>query len=126
MSQRLRNNAPYLHVLAGGTPVQRKGVLRGAKKDLIETVCECALNILQGNISLSKTEKQKLNCHKHTLRSLCNRKVGLNKKKKKLLNQKGGFLPALIAPIVASLVGDFAIRGIRRGIQRRRQRRTKK
>lgn len=126
MSRRLKKNIPFLHALAKGSQPQRKGILQGAKKDLLETICECALNVLHGNVPLSSSEKRKLKSHKHTLRNLCNRKIALQNKKRKLLNQKGGFLPALIAPIIASLVGDIAVKGIQHGIRRRRQRQKKK
>ena len=45
MSQRVRNHAPYLQVLAQGNTKQRQGVIQGASKELIACVCECALNI---------------------------------------------------------------------------------
>ena len=61
MSKRLQAHAPYLHVLVNGTAKQREGILRGANKELIYCLCECALNVLQGNVKLHNSgEKIKL------------------------------------------------------------------
>ena len=125
MSRRLEANAPYLHVLAKGSRTQRNGVLKGANKDLVECLCECALNILHGNVPLTSQQKRNLRCHKNTLRSLGSRTVSLTEKKKKLVNQKGGFISALAVPVL-SILGELVIGGIKKGIARRRQRRTKK
>ena len=125
MSQRLKANVPYLHVLAKGSQTQRNGVLKGAKKDLVECLCECALNILHGNVPLSGEQKRKLRCHKTTLRALGSRKLSLAKKKKKLVNQKGGFISALAGPVLG-ILGELIIGGIKKGVARRRKRKSKK
>ena len=104
MSKRLNNNASYLHVLAKGTHKQRQGVIQGANKELITCLCECALNVLNGNISLKTADKRRLKKYKQNLRSLADRKLS-TQKKKKTLNQKGGFLGALLTPILSALGG---------------------
>ena len=104
MSKRLNNNASYLHVLAKGTHKQRQGVIQGANKELITCLCECALNVLNGNISLKPADKRRLKKYKQNLRSLADRKLS-TQKKKKTLNQKGGFLGALFTPILSALGG---------------------
>ena len=103
MSKRLQAHAPYLHVLVNGTAKQREGILRGANKELIYCLCECALNILQGNVKLHNSEKDKLRKHKQRLRVLADKRVALGKKRELL--QKGGWVTALIAPILSSLAG---------------------
>ena len=104
MSKRLNNNASYLRVLAKGTHKQRQGVIQGANKELITCLCECALNVLNGNISLKPADKRRLKKYKQNLRSLADRKLS-TQKKKKTLNQKGGFLGALLTPILSALGG---------------------
>lgn len=47
--RRWQKQSPYLHVLAKGTPQQRKGVILGASNELIDCICEGALNNLNGN-----------------------------------------------------------------------------
>ena len=123
MSRRLRNNVPYLHVLARGNNTQRQGILEGANTDLVKCLCECALNVLKGNVPLSHQEKTKLKGHKRSLRFLTDKKVGLQRKKK-LVQQKGGFIAALAAPVLG-ILGDLIIGGIRRGIAKRKQRKQR-
>ncbi len=103
MSERLKDHAPYLHVLANGTIQQREGILRGAKKQLIYCLCECALNVLQGNVKLTPVAKSKLNKHKRLLRDLADKKIPVTRKKKLLLTQKGGWVTALLPPILGAL-----------------------
>ena len=103
MSNRLKTHAPYLHVLAKGNAKQREGILRGADKELIYCLCECALNVLQGNVQISSEDKSKLKKYKRCLRDLSNKKISLTKKRKLLLRQKGGWVTALIAPILGTL-----------------------
>lgn len=105
MSERLKAHAPYLHVLANGSAKQREGILHGADRELIYCLCECALNILRGNVKLSNTQKNKLRKFKSNLRILADKKVGLANKRKLLLRQRGGWVASLIAPILGSLAG---------------------
>ena len=105
MSQRLRKNSDFLKVLAHASPKQCRGIIEGAKNDLILTMCECASNCLNGNVPLSVSQKRKLAAHKHNLRSLADKSVSLKKKRKIL--QKGGFLGALIKPIIQTLGSLF-------------------
>ena len=104
MTRRLQHNAPYLHVLARGSDKQRQGVIQGANKELIACLCECALNVLNGNVHLKPSEKKKLLKYKRHLRALSNKKTPALKKKK-LLRQKGGFLGALLTPVLSALGG---------------------
>ena len=104
MTKRLHKHAPYLHVLAKGTHKQRHGIIQGANKEFMKCLCECALNVLNGNVPLKPADKKKLKKYKHQLRSLTNRKFS-SQKKKKTLSQKGGFLGALLTPVLSALGG---------------------
>ena len=106
MSTRVRKQIDFLKVLCKATPKQRKGIIEGANNELIKAICECALNCLKGNVSLSSGQKQKLARHKGKLRSLSNKKYPVAKKKV-ILAQKGGFLNLLIEPILSGLVSLF-------------------
>lgn len=87
---------------------QRKALLQKSDNKLVRHICECALNVLVGNVPLDKRHKSKLRKHASILRTLAEPRVSLCKKKK-LIIQRGGFLPALLAPIIgtvlASLIG---------------------
>jgi hypothetical protein len=74
---------------------------------LIRVICECCLNILKGNVKLSKREKSRLKRHRLLLRRLAERKP--LKSKQNLLQHGGGaFLPLLLAPIISAITGALA------------------
>jgi len=73
--------------------------------EFIKCICECVKNVLVGNVSLSKEHKRRLKRHKHSLRKLVLKKT--TQAEKKRLVQSGGFLGALLGPIVKVLGGLF-------------------
>ncbi len=106
MSLNVRNHADFLKVLAHCSAKQRKAILHNVSPKLLKCLCECSLNILKGNVKLTLSQKRHLSRHKQMLRTLADRKTPV-KKKKQLLVQKGGFLPALLTPILTTLAGLF-------------------
>ena len=105
MATRLKKQAPALCMLCYAKPKMRKAVIESADKDLIHCLCECALNILKGNVTLTKDQLKQLSRYKQHLRQLTEKKLAL--KKKKEIIQKGGFLPALLAPLAASVIAPL-------------------
>ena len=103
MSARMRRNIPMLKLLCGAKPSIVKAVLKGASPDLIRALSECSLNVLNGRIPLTQNQMQQLRRHKQAIRALANRKTTV--KRRKQLLQKGGFLGALIKPILGVLGG---------------------
>lgn len=96
-----------LRALASMNPKQRKAVLKVADKDLILSVCECAYNLLKGNVTVSSKRKRKLAQYKNLLRKLV-RKGESFKVKKKFLIQKGGggvLLPILLSTVLQAILG---------------------
>ena len=122
MANRLERNAPFLEVLARGTRKQKRGILEGPSDDLCRCLSEICHNVLNGCVALSDRETTKLRKHKALIRTLGDRKVSLPKKKK-LVQQKGGFLSLLAGPILG-LLGNLVVGGIRKAVARRRQRRA--
>lgn len=109
MAKRLKNNLDELKVLKKAKPSLRKSILKSADKDLICCLSECCYNILNGNVKLSPENKKCLTKHGKHLRQLASKRVSL-KKKRNLLVQQGGFLPALLGPILgiaASLISSL-------------------
>ncbi len=74
--------ASYLHVLVKGTCKQRQGIIQGANKELVKCMCECALNVLNGNVPLKPADKKKLKKYRHNLRSLAKKKRAPRRKRK--------------------------------------------
>ena len=106
---RLRKNGPALRLLQKAPTSLQKNILDKASPELIRCICDCAHNILQGNVTLSSHYKKKLSQHKTKLRKLADRKVVL--KKKKRLVQTGGFLPLLLsalAPVISAVLSNIA------------------
>ena len=89
---------------------KKSAFLKKCPNTVIKGVCECALNLLKGNISITKRQKNKLIPYKRVLRRLGEKKVPLFKKRRFLV-QKGGFLSVLI-PAAISVLSTF-INGIR-------------
>jgi hypothetical protein len=81
---------------------QRK-FLKSCSKDFICCMCECVKNILKGKVPLKSSQLKSLARRKQSLRSLVLKKTPIGIKKKIL--QKGGFLGALLTPILSLLGG---------------------
>ncbi len=81
-------------------------IIKNSKKEFIYTLCECVLNVLNGNIKISKNSLEKLKPKKNILRKLIKKSSIDNKKR---IIQKGGFLEILIPSIIsgiASIIGS--------------------
>ena len=101
MTKRLKKHAPMLQHLCKAKPANVKSIIKTSDNVLVNVLCECALNVLQGNVTLSKPQRKRLARHKKGLRDLTNKRISLQKKKNTL--QRGGFLGALLSPIIGIL-----------------------
>lgn len=89
---------------------QRLALLKTADKKLVNYICECALNVLKGVVSLKNNNLQKLKKHKQTLRKLIKNNGQKNtwKAKKRVIVQRGGsFLPFLLEPVLSALISTL-------------------
>ena len=102
MSARLKKNLPLLKWLSEAKPKASKAVLKAVDKDVMNTISECCVNVLRGNVPLSQQQKRKLFKHRQALRLLAGRKK-VSDKRKRALVQGGGFLGALLGPIIGVL-----------------------
>lgn len=104
MTQSVKSNSDVLKFLCKAKPQHRRAILKVADKKLVSCICECVHNILNGNIPLTKNQKNKLYAHKKTLRKI-NKKGDTFKVKKKIIEQKGsGFLPLILVPILTAVL----------------------
>ena len=109
MIKRIRSNYHSLPILKDARPKLRRAILAHSDGELINSVGECALNVLQVNVKLSKCAKRKLRTFRRQLRTVADRHVPLARKKKVII-QSGGFLVPLLSavlPTIASLVYDY-------------------
>ena len=101
MSKRLQKQGEMLKLLSRTKPQMANAIVKSCDKDLIEALCECSLNVLRGVVPLSSQQRRKLCRFKNHLRALSNKNISI--RRKKALLQKGGFLPALLSPILGIL-----------------------
>ena len=100
MSGRMKKQALFLQVLIKTKNAKlRKAILEHADPELIQALCECAHNILQ----MTPLEKTRLRKYKSKLRLIACKNVSVKQKRLKL-QQTGGFLPALLAPLAANVI----------------------
>ena len=85
---------------------QRKCFLQKADKSLIKSICECVLNILKGNVKLTKSQTKNLKRHARLLRKLCCKNDNWSHKKTLIVQSGGGFLLPLLTPIFSALLSS--------------------
>lgn len=98
-------NAAILRALTHLPKDQRVAILRRADKGVIKSICECALNTLNGNVPLSSKDKRKLRRYATDLRKLSNRTSSLARKRKFIIQKGGGFLIPLLTAVATVLAG---------------------
>lgn len=101
MSSRLKKYLHKLRLLKEASDKVRKKILKNCNKNLLGCICECAKNVLKGNVPLTKPQKSKLSRFKKKLRNLVSKKTRATVKKK--LIQSGGFIGALLTPVISFL-----------------------
>lgn len=108
--ERLHRNITLLDVLSKTTKAQRDALINTATNDQLQCICDCAINILNENIPLTDTQYKKLKRFQKHIRYIANSDDNIDNKK--LIIQKGGFLPILLTPILtaaASLLAEALI-----------------
>ena len=104
---KMRQHLPFLCTCFKSQGKQRRDMISTATRGQMEAISEMVLNLLKGNIIVPNASFTRLKPHKAKLLYLTRKKPSL-RKKKQVLNQKGGFLPALvalIAPLAVDLLG---------------------
>ena len=101
---RMKANYHTLLVLENARPKLRKVIISNCNKDLLHSISECVLNVLNGNIRLSDCAKRKLKKYKSSLRSLVDRRLPRSAKTK-LIVQRGGFLLPILSAMLPALAG---------------------
>lgn len=78
-------------------------IIRNCSNKTIKFVCEYFLNVIRGNVPLTKVQKNKLCPHKKNLRKLADKKVPLYKKRRILVQRGEGFLTFLLPAALSVL-----------------------
>jgi hypothetical protein len=98
---RVKKNNNLLELVATSKKKLRNSIIKGSDKEFIYSICECILNVMNGNIKLDKKTFDKLKVYKQTFKKLL-KKSKLNEKKN-LIVQKGGFLEFLIPAVISGI-----------------------
>ena len=103
MTKRVVQQCAVLKKLKTCGSKERKILLKQGGKALQLCLQECAINILNGNVPLTPYQLKRLKRYKDKVRKLS--KNSTPQKNRLQIEQQGGFLPALIAPILGAVLG---------------------
>lgn len=98
---RLERNLDSLQALAKANRVIKRSMISHASKDLVLTLVECARNIIKGNVRVYPNQLRQLEPYEQMLREFT--KTRTSQKQRKNILQQGGFLGALLKPILGLL-----------------------
>lgn len=105
MSQRIKKNIIYLQLLLNTHRSQQKALLNSISVDQFSSISEIALNILEGVVPISSTQKKALSRHKKFIRLIGQEKGSYSRKKSLLLKNVTALTVLLktITPLLKSL-----------------------
>lgn len=108
-SSRLVRNADAVSYLMRAPRKMRDSMIKEAPTDLVESLCECVYNVLNGNIPASVSQKKALYKHRNALRRLVGsagkKKESVTSKKRILTApQSGGFFLPLIGKLLLPML----------------------
>jgi len=102
MSQKIRKHYPTLKKILHIRKAARSAAIKKCDRELIDCFSECAKNIINGRVQLTKRQYARLQRQKKDLRKLANTRTTL-KKRRTILRQKGGFITSLLVPALVTL-----------------------
>jgi len=104
----IQSNVHILHALKKARPKLHRAIIANSDKELLNSINECALNVLRGNVKLSDCKKRKLREFKRQLRTVVDKHVPVAHKKKLIIHRGGFIVPLLTAvlPTLATLIYD--------------------
>lgn len=103
MSKCVIKNLPVLEERATTTSKKRRKILEDTSLELIKSIVECIENVLKGNVVLKKKCLNKLKKYKSILHKIFSTGQKLTQKKHIIVQNGGGFLPALLVPLITVL-----------------------
>jgi len=101
MSDRTRKYLDILKRIQRLGEKAKKQLIKKCDKEFIDRVSECAKNIIKSNVPLKPTQLRRLRRERSKVTVLASKKTSL--KKKRQILQKGGFLGALLPPVLGVL-----------------------
>jgi hypothetical protein len=105
MADKLQKYKHHMHVICRSPVNTRKAILSECPAEFVQCIGECALNVLQGNVQTDGASRKKLRQYKAHLRELADKRVSIDKKRKRLVQSGGGILLALLPAIISAIAG---------------------
>lgn len=102
--RRLKDNKHILCVLKNAKSCLRNAIIKTADPEVIKAICEITLNTLNGNHLPSRKVFNQLCKYKKNMRKLAEAKRSVRKQRKVLI-QRGGFVPILLDSLLSSPIG---------------------
>ncbi len=100
-----KHDALYLAQLkACRTLSRRKRLIADGGQKLQKILREIAHNLVKGNVKLTPKQLEKLKRHKQDVRLLATKRTPL--KRRQRIAQKGGFIGALLAPLLTGIAAS--------------------
>lgn len=103
MSRNVKSNAELLRALHKVNNKQRVNILKNADVSLINSICECILNTLKGNVHLNSRQKRDLSRYKKLMRTLVQKQSWKRKRAHLVQTGNGAFLPILLGAALNTL-----------------------
>ena len=97
----IRNNTDLICLLSRASPSKARQIIKTAPNDLLKALSLIAYNIVNGHFVLEQKHLNKLTPYAQRVRHLA--KKSLSGKKRRGILMSGGFLPALLGVIGATL-----------------------
>ena len=80
-SRRIGRQTPFLKLLYSCSSIQRKSLIQYVTNEQLAALSQIALNILRGNIPITRAYKKKLKQYKEVILSLASRRVSRSRQK---------------------------------------------
>ena len=105
-NRRFQEHLPYLEALKRPRQAKKKRelLLEAGGTPLVKCLGECCHNVLYGAVEVDEPTRLYLKRHAAHIREVADPRVGVQRKKQVLV-QHGGWLPALLAPIISAVTG---------------------
>jgi len=103
MTHRMRKNLPILKALHQCSPAEKKQLLKVARPETINTICDCVANVVHGNIPINSKQKGAFRRKIKVLKVLCDPKRKSTSKKRLLVQHGPGIFTSILGPIIKAI-----------------------
>ena len=104
MSQVVKRNRGYLHLLVSCPAHQRQFLLDTASPEQVHAIVQAAHNVSRGYVPLSNRDKQILTPYKDSIKDLEDPSIPYKEKKQILVQEGGAFIPDLLTTFLGGLL----------------------